>query len=251
MNTTNHIEIDQMQLLYGSPIPFYDICYIYHPIMSDIAVASYNKFKQYLYIFISDPRVMYKTELDIDPFDFILKMGSRNYEYYKLLSDAFRFFTHEEIILVDELNGIQIGNNHDVKKLLTKEKFSEFQRILKIIYWYDSDNAYCEPENKRAIEIMNKLKKGQEMVAKVKAKNHDDDSNIDLSTMVASLGLYYKDLAKVWNLPYYAFFTQIKLMQNKEEYETNLKSALAGAKIPKNKMKYWIRKVHQDDIGGK
>ena len=46
------------------------------------------------------------------------------------------------------------------------------------------------------------------MVAKVKAnRGNDDDDNIDLSTMIASLGLYYKDLTKVWQLPYYTFFT--------------------------------------------
>ena len=251
MNLTNPIEIDEMELLYGSPIAFYDICYIYHPVMSDIAIISYKKFKEYLCVFMSDPKVIYNPNLNIDQFDFILEMSSKNPEYHKLVVDAFRFITHEEVIIIEELRAIQIGNNADINKLLTKEKFREFQKILKVIYWYDNDLNYREPENKRAAEIMNKLKKGQEMVAKVKAnRGNDDDDNIDLSTMIASLGLYYKDLTKVWQLPYYTFFTQIKLMQYKEEYETNLKSVLAGAKVPKNKMKYWIRRVHQDNIGG-
>ena len=35
------------------------------------------------------------------------------------------------------------------------------------------------------------------MVAKVKANRGNDDDNIDLSTMIASLGLYYKDLTNI------------------------------------------------------
>ena len=54
---------------------------------------------------------------------------------------------------------IKINKSH-INKLLTKEKFREFQKILKVIYWYDNDINYREPENKRAAEIMNKLKKG-------------------------------------------------------------------------------------------
>ena len=73
---------------------------------------------------------------------------------------------------------------------------------------------------------------------------------VDFSSLISSLGLYYRDLSKVLDLSYYAFFDQVKRMQIKEEYDTNLKSALAGAKIPKNKMKYWIRKIHQTDKGG-
>ena len=66
MNSTNSIEIDEMELLYGSPIPFYDICYIYHPVMSDIAIISYKKFKEYLCVFMSDPKVIYNPNLNID-----------------------------------------------------------------------------------------------------------------------------------------------------------------------------------------
>jgi hypothetical protein len=34
-------------------------------------------------------------------------------------------------------------------------------------------------------------------------------------------------------------------MQMIEEYDINLRSALAGAKIPKEKMKHWIRKIQE------
>ena len=53
------------------------------------------------------------------------------------------------------------------------------------------------------------------------------------------------DIKTIWDMPYYMFQIQFRRMQMIEEYDINLRSALAGAKIPKEKMKHWIRKIQE------
>lgn len=243
-------ELDEVKLLCGAPIYFQDICYIFPPTIRDIGNISYSKFKEYLFVFIADPKTAYDIKDQVDPFYFILIMCETNPKFYRLIKEAFKFFTHEDIIIMKEFNGIQVGNNIGKDKLITRDNFPEFQYILKKLHCYDCEDKYTEPENERARKIIEKLKKSQDIVSQVKSKRNEDSDEVDLPSLISSLGLYYRDLSKVLDLSYYAFFDQVKRMQIKEEYDTNLKSALAGAKIPKNKMKYWIRKIHQTDKGG-
>ena len=73
MNSTK-VEIDEIKLLCGAPIYFKDICYIFSPTIRDIGNISYSKFKEYLYVFIADPKTAYDIKDQVDPFYFILIM---------------------------------------------------------------------------------------------------------------------------------------------------------------------------------
>ena len=241
------VELDELQLLNGSPIYFEDICYIFQPTIRDIANITYKTFREYLYILISDPQVAFNLKEPIDSLTFIVNMSDSNLEFYELLKKAFRFFTHEDILIITEFNGIQIGNNFNKNKMITKENFPKFQYILKKMHWYDSSQVHDNPENERARKIIEKINKGHQLVNQAKKNKNEDTDEIDLPTLVSSLAIRYNSLSEVFDLSYYAFNDQIKRMQYEEEYQTNLRSALAGAKIPKDKMKYWIRKIKNDN----
>ena len=159
--SSTKIELDEVKLLCGAPIYFQDICYIFPPTIRDIGNISYSKFKEYLFVFIADPKTAYDITDQVDPFYFILIMCETNPKFYRLVKEAFKFFTHEDIIIMKEFNGIQVGNNIGKDKLITRDNFSEFQYILKKLHCYDCEDKYTEPENERARKIIEKLKKSQ------------------------------------------------------------------------------------------
>lgn len=243
------VELDDLQLLNGKPLLFDQVCMIYPVTMGDIAEISNATFKEYLYLLTIEPRTIPKVPKDMDAISFLIQNSERSQEFYEKLKQAFRFFTHEPIMIVPEMDAIQVGDEYKYESMLTSTNFPRFQYIIRRMYRVSIEIVHDNPSSKRAQEIIDKINEGNRKVAEIKAKNGQDDG-IDLATLVSSLGYKYRDLDKAWNLCYYAFFDQFKRMQYDEEYETNLRSALAGAKIPKNKMKYWIRKIQDDNSGG-
>lgn len=242
------VVIDSLSLLRGTPIPFQDICLIYPVSMGDIADITEDVFKQYLQLLIGDPAELFDTEETISPIVFIVKYASMNSKYKELVHSAFRLFIHEEITLLPMIDAICVGDVQE-KRLLTQENFEAFQYIIKRMHNLSVVQAHTSPADKRAQEIIDKINKYRKTVQEIKASQGNDEG-IDLSTLISSLG-WKIGLSNVWNLSYYAFYDQIHRLQYEEEYETNLRASLAGAKIPKGKMKYWIRPIQDTDKGGK
>ena len=78
--------------------------------------------------------------------------------------------------------------------------------------------------------------------AKRKNKKANDKSNLELSDLIASLAIGGNyNLINVWDLTYYAFQDQLKLMSWSEEFDINTRASLAGAKLDKSKLSHWIK----------
>ena len=50
-------------------------------------------------------------------------------------------------------------------------------------------------------------------------------------------------MSNIWNITYYAFQDQLKRMGWHERFNINNRAALAGAKIDKSELKYWIKSI--------
>lgn len=250
MNSTNElVKIEEEQLFYGKPIRIDDVCLVYPFQIREVCEIGSLKFKEYLTLLTANPREIYPdmTE-DLDTLTFIIKMASVNSKFLELTKEAFRLFLHDEITIFDDLGTIHLGRELTDNRFLTTENFPRIQYVLRRMYWL-STVEHKNPSDEIAAAIIEKINRGNEIVAQVKAKKGEDDG-VDFNTLIASLSLYFRSVEEVMNLSYYAFFDLIKRMQFQEEYETNLRASFAGAKIPKDKMKYWIRKISKNDIGG-
>ena len=54
-------------------------------------------------------------------------------------------------------------------------------------------------------------------------------------------------MLNIWDLTYYAFHDQLTRMGWKEKYEMNSRAALAGAKIKKSELSYWLKSMQNSD----
>lgn len=93
---------------------------------------------------------------------------------------------------------------------------------------------------------MNKLARGRQQVANLKSGSGGEDSTT-LADIIGSMAVAIPGLnmLNIWDLTYYSFYDQFQRYQQKEMHDSNVRAALAGAKIPKDKLKSWIRPIQK------
>lgn len=245
----------------GLPIFYDDICALYPETLRNIAEVGYNKFQSYLQLILTKKPILEdKPEneemnalLDaLTDFDYFLMLTQMDKDFNELAREAFYFFCRENVIFSIEPAQIVVGPISE-KHILGEEQFAFFQTMIKRIYFldeggkdeiiiYDTDSPLVKKMKKR--QILNR-----ERVAKAKAKQRaKEGTDISFSDLVGSFAIGTGiSLNEVYNLTYYAFQDQLKRMGWREEYNTNSRAALAGAKIKKEQLKYWIRSIKNND----
>ena len=244
----------------GSPVFLEDICAIYPAKMGEIVDLGYSKFQQYLSVVLVEKptnsqmqdETLKELISSLTDFQYLLMLTALDIEANQLLKGAFQFFTHENITISLEPAQIIIGpleENH----LLTEEKFYDFQRIIKRMYFIEQDgeeiiiNSDDPPHVRRLKE---KMRENRNKVRKAKAKQAErEKSDLKFSDLIGSLtidncGL---NMENVWNITYYAFHDQLRRMGWRDQFNINNQAALAGAKLKKNQLKHWMRSIASSD----
>lgn len=244
----------------GIPVFLEDICAIYPVTLREIANIGYDNFLQYLQVLTSSKPLISKDEdhelkkilSNLSDFKFFLVLTHTDKEIFQLVKQAFKFFTHENVSFSLEEEQIIIGPPEE-KHLLTEENFYNFQKILKKMYFLEIDEKeiVIEDEDSVAVKkLKQKMKENRKKVAKAKMKQKqqsgDDIQFSDLigSVAVSGCGL---NILTIWDITYYAFHDQLKRMGWREQFDINNRAAMAGAKLNKSQLKYWIRSIVSDD----
>lgn len=243
----------------GSPILFYDICAIYSVTLGEIVDLGYSTFQLYLgAITASKPLVNnddkeLKQLLDkMSDFEYIIMTASADLETCQVLKQAFQFFTHENVIFSLDPAQIIIGPIEE-KHIITEEKFYELQRVIRRAYFLEQDGEeiIIYPDDDQAtVRIKMRMRANREKVRKAKAKQAArEKSDLNFSDLIGSLTINNcgLNMDNIWNITYYAFHDQLKRMGWRDQYDTNTKAALAGAKMKKNQLKHWIRSIASSD----
>ena len=244
----------------GSPVFLDDICAIYPATIGEIVDEGYSNFEKYLSILITEKPIIkdkkdpeLKQLLDnLTDFQFMLMMTQIDFEANATLRQAFKFFTHEDAIFSISPAQIILGpveENH----LLTEEKFYDFQRILKKMYFLDSSEEEIiiyDTDDVATKRIKMKMRENREKVRKAKAKKAAREKNeLQFSDLLASIAINDcgLNMENIWNITYYAFHDQLKRMGWRDQFNINNRAALAGAKLKKSQLKHWMRSIASSD----
>ena len=244
----------------GSPVFLEDICAIYPAKMGEIVDLGYSKFQQYLSILITEkPTEFKKEDKDLEEllkgltdFQYLLMVTTIDMQANQILKESFQFFVHENIAISLDPAQIIIGPLEE-KHLLTEEKFYDFRRIIKRMYFIEQDGEEIiininDPPNVR--KLKEKMRENRNKVRKAKAKQAErEKSDLKFSDLIGSLtidncGL---NMENVWNITYYAFHDQLRRMGWRDQFKINNQAALAGAKLKKNQLKHWMRSIASSD----
>ena len=187
------------------------------------------------------------------PLEFLLSNSYHSEEYHALAKRAFQFFIHEEVTFLFDQKLIVVGNLAEVLK--KAESIEDLVTISEKEY-FDFQNAVRESVGKKAVEPPNpnehpklkEMKRKARYRDKIKAKNAAKSKDgVSLFTSLVSIccmGLGITPL-NIGEMSYVAVESIIRKYQEKEKYELDISSLLAGADSKKVKPQYWIRNFEE------
>lgn len=234
-------ESTKLKLLAGLSLKFSNI-EIKPLTLIQIADIGYKQYNLYLMNLIAEPKDFNLVEgIDINSittWDIILSnMYHGTDEYREFLINAMELFVQDKVTFVYCKGYFYVGNIKD-NKIINKDNFEEFKRILKIQNCLDKEKKEEKFANKKAEEIMKKIMKGRQSI-----KNNSE--KVEFSDLVSVLAANGNGLniLNVWDLTMYKFNDQFARMQMIEEYDINIRSLLAGANSNEIKLKHYIRSI--------
>ena len=184
------------------------------------------------------------------PFEFLLSNAYYNEQYAQLCKEAFQFFIHSEISFLFEQKAIIIGNIKDVLKsaksiedviMLNEDEFFAFQNLIRECIGKKKITPYVEDTNPMIAEMKRKARRRDRLKEKQATKGKG--AGLSLHAMMASIccmGIGITPL-NIGEMSYTALENIMSKYQEKEKYDLDIQSLLAGADSKKVKPQYWIR----------
>lgn len=238
--------IDGTNFFLGAPIEFQKVCLVYPPKVKD--VTSNQGFELYRKILtlsqeeIEDEYV--KAGLDVanmlTPLEYLLNKAYNDKQFAPLAREAFSFFIREPVNFLFEQKKILIGDvkemSIDSLRFIDENNFFNFQNLVRAAVGAKE----IEPPNPNEDPRVKRIKAKARYRDKIKAKK---GKGLRLNVVLASIcfmGIGINPL-NIGELSYAAIPILTDMYQDKEKYELDIKSLLAGADSKKVKPKYWIK----------
>lgn len=241
--------MNKASFILGYPVEFKNICLVYPPKVKEIVGNSrydaYTKILTFSQEEIEDSYVEENRDLKelLTPFEYILNNAYNNEAFKFMLKQAFLFYIHEPVTIIPEQKQIIIGDLKNLKsigklRILKEEDYFEFQNLIRLSIGAKPIDPPIEDEDPRVKAIKAKGRYRE----KIKAKQ---GKGLKLETMIASISCMHLGLnpLNIGELSYAALPALISTYQEKEKYELDVESLLAGADSKKVKPKYWIRNL--------
>lgn len=236
----------------GEPLFFKKYC-VYPPKVKD--VCANPAFGQYLRILtfsqeeIEDEFVEKKLDMSKipTPFEFMLANCYASPEVARLTKEAFKFFMRIDVEFLYEAKAICVGDMREVLKtaksvndleFIKEEDFFDLQNVIRLA----SGAKPVEKPNPDEDPRIKRIKAKARYRDKIKAKQGKGISLLTSLASICCMGFGLTPL-NVGELSYAAVPVLMATYQEKEKYDLDVRSLLAGASSKKVKPKYWIRNL--------
>ena len=187
------------------------------------------------------------------PFEYLILSCQYVNGFSNIVREAFQFFCKTDIGFLFEDKKIIIGNIEELVqtindvneiKYLVEEEFFDFQNMVRVVCG-DKPIKPPEPEDPNEDPRIRRIKEKARERDKIKAKQAGKNG-ISLSTCLVAIccmGIGITPL-NIGEMSYASVGEIMKVMQDKEKYDIDIRSLLAGADSKKIKPKYWIRNTN-------
>ena len=243
------------------PLVFKKKIKIYPPTVKE--VVSNPKYNQYLNILtisqedIQDEISKKNTEQSSfpTPMEFLLINCFHYLDFRKIAEEAFRFFLHDEVTFIYEEKKIIVGKLEkvvteidNIKDVVTIEEsdYFDFQNAIRRVNDIDpiKPPEQPNPDEDPRIAAMKAKARARDRL-KAKQKNKDGISISTCLVAICCMGIGITPL-NIGEMSYAAIGPIMKMSQEKEKYDIDIRSLLAGADSKKIKPKYGIRNSDKD-----
>ena len=245
-------------ILIGEPLDFQGKLKIYPPRVKDV-VANPNFGAYYKILTMTQEEVAEEVQSKLKqnetmptPFEYLLLHCAYFPDFLELTQKAFDFFCKSPITIILQEGKIVFGKEEVISNVqddtsflcLNKENYFDFQNAVRNSVG-DKSIKPLEPidpnEDPRITEIKRRARERDRIKAKQQSKN-----GISLSTCLVAIccmGIGITPL-NIGEMSYASVGELMKVMQEKEKYDIDIRSILAGADSKKVKPKYWIRNTN-------
>lgn len=246
--------IDSVRTFLGFPEDFHGKFLVYPPLVKDvIGDIRYPQYQQLLTLSREDleDELTKDGQIEIEsvptPFEFLLANSYHDKEFEKVAKEAFYFFIHQEVSFIYEQKKILIGDLEkeiarvtDLSQLvfLEEDEFFDFQNMVRMSIG-ETPIVLPDPNEHPKIRRMKALARYRDKIKKKTGKG------LSLETLLSSIccmGIGITPL-NIGEITYAATNTLTRRFQEKEKFETDIRSIQAGAEAKKIKPKYWIRNL--------
>ena len=244
----------------GKPRNFKNKFMIYPPTVADVIINEDFVFYRHIFTItaddIKDKFQEEKTDTKIPtPFEFLLISCYHDTEFYKSAQEAFRFFTHtsftaifeQKILIIGELEKVvSETSNLDELIIFTEDDYFDFQNAIRESLGEKPEKP-PEPDNPNEHPEIKRIKALSRQRERAKAK-HTSKNGISLETTLTAIccmGIGLTPL-NIGEMSYASISPIMNMMQEKEKYDIDIRSLLAGADSKKIKPKYWIRNTDKE-----
>ena len=237
----------------GYSLPFGNICEVYPPKIKDIINnKNYPVYKKLFFISqedIEDEFVEQKVSFDElpTPLEYIFTFAQADEQMAEVIRNGFEFFIHEPVTLLTDQNMIVIGDlaqelskikSVDQLRIIKEDNFFEFQQLLRRSVGEKEIELYNPDENPKVKYFKAKAR----LRDRVKAKSKDGLTLGSTLAAICCMGLNLNPLT-IGELSQAAVSVLIRYYQEKNKYEIDIQSLLAGADSKKIKPQNWIRNI--------
>ena len=244
------------------PVHFKSICTVYPPSVNDIVdnSKSIQLFKLLTYSAEDIEDFYFENAQKSNgengavpkqiptPLEFVLINCYQNEQFEKLIKEAFEFFIHESVNLLYEQKMILIGDAIDLAKItdfkqvryLSEETFFDFQNVIRDSMGKDIVQKPNPDENPIVKRVKAAARKRKRLAEKNREKNGKGISLTTSLGAICCMGIGLTPL-NIGEISYASIDVLMTLYQQKEKYQTDIDSLMAGANPKKVHPKYWIR----------
>lgn len=248
------------RVLLGFPITFKNICKVYPPTVNDVSGNEHFSIYHALFtITQEDLNDEYLKNENIKhiptPFEYLLLNYYQGGEMQQHILDGFQFFLHEPVTIVPEINMLLIGKSEDEldpdkdldnPRLLTEENYFDFQNMIRTVMGSsevkppDSEEQNLDP---RILRYKRKIREAERIRSKKKQKSGPKFGTLLAAICCMGIGLTPLNIGEI---SYACVHWLIAIEQQKEAYDIDIRSLLAGADSKKIKPKYWIKNLDEN-----
>ena len=248
-------------VLLGEPLTFKNKIKVYPPTVKEVVTNSnFGVFYKLLTITQDDIIEELKDKLNPgevapSPFQYLLLNAQYVQGVISIIREAFQFFCKTDVGFLFEEGKIIIGNIEELVQTitnineityLTEEEFFEFQNIIRLACG-DKPEQPPIPFNPNEDPRVRRIKELARQRDKIKAKqNRKNGISLGVClTAICCMGIGITPL-NIGEMSYASVGELMRIMQEKERYDIDIRSLLAGADSKKVKPKYWIRNTDKE-----
>lgn len=244
------------KILLGFPVDFKDICQIYPPTVNDVCGDNDFLICQALFTMtqedLEDAYDKEGIEQIPTPFQYLMINCYQDENMKEKVIKGLYKLIREPVAIVPEIEMFLIGKYEDdidpdidldEPRLITTDNYFDFQNQIRLVMGEKEVEPPEVPdpnEDPRITRWKRKVREHDKIVKKKKAK--DGPKFGTLLAAICCMGIGITPL-NIGEISYACVHWLIEMEQQKEEYDINIRSLLAGADSKKVKPKYWIRNI--------